>query len=127
MSNSGKKSGVNEIDRYINNFEGKTREQLLKMREIIRACIPEAEELISYAMPAFKINKVLVYYAGYNKHIGFYPTPSAITAFEKELADYKTSKGAVQFPIDKALPKTLIAKMVAYRKKEDQVYAKKLK
>lgn len=125
MKHSVKKSNVNEIERYISDFEGKTKEQLLKMREIISACIPEADEVISYGMPAYKINKVLVYYAGYDKHIGFYPTPSAIIAFEKELAGYKTSKGAIQFQLDKALPKTLIAKIVAFRKKEDRELVKK--
>ncbi len=127
MAKTHTKPGMNEIERYINNFEGKTREQLLKMREIISTCIPEAEEVISYAMPAYKINKVLVYYAGYDKHIGFYPTPSAIAAFEKELSKYKTSKGAIQFPLDKSLPKSLIAKIVAYRKKEDRQFDKKSK
>ena len=93
--------------------------KLEEIRTIIRKAAPAASETISYSMPAFKINKVLVYFAGYNHHIGFYPTPSAIEKFAKELSGYTTSKGAVQFPIDKALPKQLIKDMVSFRIKED--------
>jgi uncharacterized protein YdhG (YjbR/CyaY superfamily) len=70
-------------------------------------------------MPAFKLHGVLVYYAAYQKHIGFYPTPSAIKAFEKELAQYQSSKGAVQFPIDQPMPVELITKIVQFRVREN--------
>ena len=70
-------------------------------------------------MPAFKLHGVLVYYAGYKNHIGFYPTGSAITAFEKELSGYKTSKGTVQFPLETSLPLPLITRIVKFRVKEN--------
>ena len=108
-----------DIDDYISWFEGDVKTKLEEIRTIIRKAAPAATETISYSMPAFKINKVLVYFAGYDHHIGFYPTPSAIEKFAKELAGYTTSKGAVQFPIDKALPKQLIKDMVSFRIKED--------
>ena len=108
-----------DIDDYISWFEGDVKKQLEEIRTIIHKAAPAATETISYSMPAFKMNKVLVYFAGYNHHIGFYPTPSAIVKFAKELSGYATSKGAVQFPIDQALPKQLIQDMVTFRIKED--------
>jgi uncharacterized protein YdhG (YjbR/CyaY superfamily) len=103
------------IDDYIASFPKDLRIILEQMRTIIRKAAPKAEEVISYAMPAFKLNSVLVYFAGYKNHIGFYPMPAAIIAFKKELSIYKSSKGAVQFPLDKPLPSALITKMVKYR------------
>ena len=85
----------------------------------LKKAAPGAEELISYNMPAFKLHGVLVYYAGYKNHIGFYPTGSAITAFEKELSGYKTSKGTVQFPLETSLPLPLITRIVKFRVKEN--------
>ena len=108
-----------DIDDYISGFEGDVKAKLEEIRAIIRKTAPTATETISYSMPAFKMHKVLVYFAGYNHHIGFYPTPSAIEKFAKELAGYTTSKGAVQFPINQALPKQLIQNMVLFRVKED--------
>lgn len=78
-------------------------------------------------MPAYKLNGMLVYFAGYSKHIGFYPTGSGIAHFQKELAGYKGAKGSVQFPIDKPLPVTLISKMVKHRVKENLAKLKKAK
>jgi uncharacterized protein YdhG (YjbR/CyaY superfamily) len=83
---------------------------LKQMRSIIREVAPQAGETISYEMPTYKLNKNLVHFAAYEKHIGFYPTPDGIAAFAKELNDYNTSKGAVQFTIDKPLPEDLIKK-----------------
>lgn len=93
------------------------------MRSVIQKAAPKATEVISYGMPAFKQNKVLVWYAAYSRHIGFYPTPEVITAFKDQLSSYKTSKGAVQFPLDAPLPTALIKKMVAYRLKQDKANA----
>ncbi|HEY0751580.1 MAG TPA: DUF1801 domain-containing protein [Chitinophagaceae bacterium] len=109
-----------DIDDYISGFEGNVKAKLEEIRAIIRKAAPTATETISYSMPAFKMNKVLVYFAGYNHHIGFYPTPSAIEKFAKELTGYTTSKGAVQFPIDQTLPKQLIQDMVSFRIMEDE-------
>jgi uncharacterized protein YdhG (YjbR/CyaY superfamily) len=89
------------------------------LRKTIKEAAPQAEELISYNIPAFKQNGVLVYYAAYKNHIGFYPTSSPMKVFKKELANYKTSKGAIQFPIEKAIPKTLVSRIVKYRVKEN--------
>jgi uncharacterized protein YdhG (YjbR/CyaY superfamily) len=109
-----------EIDLYISTFPVETQVLLEKIREIIKKAAPKAVEVISYGMPAFKQNGVLVYFAGYKNHIGFYPTGSGIRAFQEEISAYKNSKGAVQFPLDKSLPVGLITKMVKYRVKEDQ-------
>ena len=106
---------TNDIDRYIAGFPENIQMKLDEIRAIIRKAAPDAEEVISYKMPAYKQNGILVYFAGYAKHIGFYPTSSPIKVFEKDLAKYTWSKGAVQFPLDKKLPAALITKMVKYR------------
>lgn len=104
------------VDEYISGFPEETRELLEKVRAVIKETAPEAEEVISYMMPGYKLNGMLVWFAGFKNHIGFYPRgSSAIDAFKKELAGYKTSKGAIQFPKDKPLPIALIKKMVKYR------------
>lgn len=115
---------INTIDDYIATFPAETRVRLEEMRSIIQKAAPKAEEVISYKMPAFKQNGVLVYFAGYKNHIGFYPTGSGIRAFQEEISVFKNSKGAVQFPLDKKLPVGLIAKMVKFRVKEEAEKAK---
>src|SRR5687767_4587803 len=96
------------IDEYIKLHSGKVAAHLRQLRQVIRKEAPEAEETISYNMPAYKLNGSLVYFAACANHIGFYPLPSAIVAFSKELKDYTTSKGAIQFPLDQPLPVALI-------------------
>ncbi len=108
------------IDAYHASFTTDVRNILDQMRSAIKQAAPNAEETISYNMPAFKMNKILVYYAAYKNHIGFYPTPSPINALKDELSKYKVSKGAIQFPIDKSLPLTLIKKIVKLRVKADE-------
>ncbi len=108
-----------DVDVYIANFPEATQKLLAQMRATIRKAAPKAEEGIGYQMPAYKLNGVLVYFAGYKNHIGFYPTGSSIAHFQKEIAAYKTSKGTIQFPLDKPLPLQLIQKIVAYRAKEN--------
>ena len=103
------------VEEYFDSLTAFQQERLHELRSTIKQVVPQAEEVISYNMPAFKQNSLLVYYAAYAKHIGFYPTPSPIKIFEKELADYKVSKGAIQFPIDKKIPKTLVKKIVKFR------------
>lgn len=105
-------------DEYIAVFPEETRELLEDIRKIIQQAAPDAEEVISYNMPAFKQKKVLVWYAGYKGHIGFYPSVSPIQVFAEELAKYKTSKGAIQFPLDKPIPKAIVKKIVKYRLEE---------
>ena len=109
----------NNIDEYINLYDGDIKDKLNEIRNTIKGVAKDSKEVISYNMPAFKMNKVLVYFAANKNHIGFYPTPSAIIKFSKELKDYKTSKGAIQFPLDKPLPIELIKKIVEFRIKED--------
>jgi len=114
--NTTKPTNVNE---YIVSFPKATQTLLKQIRATIKKAAPDAEEIISYQMPAYKYNGPLVYFAGYKNHIGFYPTPQGITAFKKELSVYKGSKGAVQFPLDEKLPLDLITKIVKYRVKQN--------
>jgi uncharacterized protein YdhG (YjbR/CyaY superfamily) len=107
------------IDEYIKTFPANVQVILEKMRRTIKEAAPKAVEAISYQMPAYKLNGSLVWFAAHEKHIGFYPTASGIEAFKKELAPYKWSKGAVQFPLDKPIPFGLVKKIVAYRVEEN--------
>ncbi|MDQ2719660.1 MAG: DUF1801 domain-containing protein [Bacteroidota bacterium] len=110
---------VKDIDAYISTQPEDVKVVLEKIRETIRQAAPGAEETISYQMPAFKMQGILVYFAAYKNHIGFYPTSSGIEAFKKELSVYESSKGAVKFPIKKPVPLTLISEIVKFRMKED--------
>jgi len=107
------------VDQYIGSFPEATRLKLEQLRNLIRSIAPEATEQISYQMPAYALHGPMVYFAGYKNHIGFYPCASGIEVFKDEFTAYKWSKGAVQFPLDKPLPVTLIKKIVTYRKKEN--------
>ena len=107
------------IDEYISGFPVETQRKLDQVRATIRKAAPKAEEVISYAMPAYKCNGMLVFFAGYKNHIGFYATPTGHSAFKKELSVYKQGKGSVQFPLDKAMPLKLITKIVKFRVKEN--------
>ena len=110
---------ITTIDEYIASFPSQTKEYLNQIREAIQIAVPEAEESISYAMPAFKLKgKALVYFAGYKGHIGFYATPTGHKAFEKDLSLYKQGKGSVQFPLDKPMPLELIARITKFRAEE---------
>lgn len=122
MNTSNKK--FNDIDEYHSSFSADIQKVLEQLRQSIKQAAPLATETISYGMPAFKQNKVLVYYAVHKEHIGFYPTPNPIVHFKDELAKYNTSKGAIQFSIDKPLPLTLIKKIVKFRVAEDIKKAK---
>jgi uncharacterized protein YdhG (YjbR/CyaY superfamily) len=108
------------MDEYIAASSKEVRQLLKQMRTAIKAAAPEAEELISYGMPAYKQNGMLVYFAGYKNHIGFYATPTGHKAFIKELAKYKQGKGSVQFPAEEPLPLALITKIVKFRVKENE-------
>lgn len=111
-------SQAKNIDEYIAPFPEEVRQMLEELRETIRKAAPAAEETINYAMPTFKLNGNLVHFAGYKKHIGFYPAPSGITAYKKELSAYTLSKGAIQFPLNKPLPLGIVTKIVKFRVKE---------
>lgn len=114
----------NSHDEYIDAFPEPVAGILQKMRKAIKQAAPKAEEMISYNMPAVKQHSVLVWYAAAKAHIGFYPKPEAIMAFKDKLKNYKTSKGAIQFPLDKPMPLSLIKEIVKYRLAEDAEQAK---
>ncbi|WP_008585384.1 iron chaperone [Niabella soli] len=108
------------VNEYIGTFSGIQKKRLQELRRIVKQAAPaKATEVISYNMPALKGNKVLVYYAAYPKHIGFYPTGSPVKVFAAALKNYKTSKGTIQFSLEEPLPAELIKEIVAYRIKED--------
>lgn len=108
-----------DIDAYIAGFPEEVQAILGKVRRAIRKAAPEAEEAIAYQMPTFRLNGNLVHFAAFKKHLGFYPTPSGIENFRKELAPYATSKGAIQFPLDRPVPYALIGRIVKFRVKEN--------
>lgn len=111
---------VATVDAYIAAFPKEVQRLLMQLRNTIKAAAPKAEELISYGMPGYKYNGMLVYFAGYAKHIGFYAAPTGHATFKKELAGYKQGKGSVQFPIDEPLPLALVTKIVKFRVKENE-------
>jgi uncharacterized protein YdhG (YjbR/CyaY superfamily) len=108
-----------DIDSYIAEQEAEVRERLEQIRQTVKTSAPQAEEVISYGMPAFKYHGMLVYFAAFKKHIGFYALPSGNAAFQKELSAYKQGKGSIQFPLDRPLPLPLIKKIVKFRLKEN--------
>ena len=113
------KTKFETVDEYFSTLPQHAKAMLQELRKTIKKAAPQAEELISYNMPAFKLRGMLVWYAAYKEHIGFYPRPSAIEAFKKEVSVYKGAKGTIQFPIDKPLPLNLVIKIVKYRLKEN--------
>lgn len=111
------------VDAYIEAADRNLQPLLKQLRKIIVTLAPEAEESLSYGMPAYKYHgRPLVYFAAYENHIGFYATPSGHEAFKKYLSVYKTGKGSVQFPINEKLPVKLIEKIVRFRVKENETH-----
>lgn len=106
---------IETVEAYYLDQSPEIQVELKKMHEIIKEILPNAQEVISYGMPAFKMKGVVCYYAAAKKHLGFYPTNQPISMFESELKGYKHTKGAVQFPYGAELPKELIQAMVKYR------------
>ena len=115
----GPRKEYKTIDEYIASFPKDIQIILEELRQAIREAAPTAEETISYQMPAFRLNGFLVYFAEFKNHIGFYPTPSAIDAFEEELSLYEVSKGTIRFPINDPITFDLIKKIVKYRVREN--------
>lgn len=114
------KSTPASVDEYIASFPKDVQGKLQQMRSTIRQHVPEAIEALAYGMPGYKLNKKpLVYFGGFEKHIGFYATPTGHEAFKNELSPYKQGKGSVQFPLDQPLPLGLIAEMVKFRVLEE--------
>lgn len=115
------------VDQYLSWFTGEIRERLELIRATLKNELPEAKEVISYHMPAFKTTEVLVYYAAAKNHIGYYPTNSGVEEFKKELEEYQTSKGAIQFPHHLPLPLELIAAIATFRHLQVESKPKKRK
>lgn len=114
-----KKAGFTSIDEYITGFPQEIQKILEEIRATIKAAAPAATEKISYQMPTFFLKGNLVHFAAFKKHIGFYPTPSGIDKFKKELSRYEGAKGSVQFPLDEPIPYDLIRKIVEFRVTEN--------
>jgi uncharacterized protein YdhG (YjbR/CyaY superfamily) len=115
------KRQVKTIDEFIAGFPKEVRVVLEELRRVIRESAPGVEETISYGIPTFDLNgRHLVHFSAYENHVGFYPTPSGIEAFKKELSHFKTSKGTVQFSLDKSVPFDLVRRIVKFRVKETE-------
>jgi len=121
------KIAATTIDEFIAAFPRDVQEKLKKLRDVIRKAAPSATEAIKYGIPTFVLNGNLVHFAGYEHHIGFYPAPSGILEFKKELASYESAKGSVRFPLDKPLPFTLITQIVKFRVAENLAKMSKTK
>ena len=113
------KKTLRNFDAYLERFPKNVQRLLQKMRLTIKKAAPQAKETLSYGIPAFTLNGLLVWFAAHKNHIGFYPRASAIAAFKKELSAYNGAKGSVQFPFDKPLPLALISRIVKYRMKQN--------
>jgi uncharacterized protein YdhG (YjbR/CyaY superfamily) len=107
------------IDEYIAGFPPDVQKTLKKIRMTIRKAAPGAKEIIKYRMPTFTLEGNLVYFAAFKKHIGFYPVPSGIEQFKKELSAYEQGRGSVRFPLDRPIPFGLISRIVRFRAKEN--------
>ncbi len=118
---AGKK--FTSVDEYFQAFPPEIQSQLKQIHNAVLSTAPHAESCISYNMPAFKYKGVLLYYAAFKNHIGFYPTASGIAQFAKQLKAYKTSKGAIQFPLDESIPIELVKAITAFRAKENELKA----
>jgi len=113
-----KKARPKSITEYINASPKQAQKKLREMRACIRASAPGAKESLKWGMPAFSYGRILVTFAAFKHHIGFYPTPSAVRAFANDLLKFATAKGSIQFPLEKPLPLPLIRKITAFRVRE---------
>lgn len=113
------------FDDYLDRFPKNVQQRLKKIRLTVKRAAPQAKEKISYGIPSFTLNGMLVWFAAFKNHIGFYPRTSAIAAFKKELSAYKGAKGSVEFPFGKPLPLPLISRIVKFRMKENLGKTKK--
>ena len=114
------KPSLTSVDAYIESFPEAVQVKLQAIRSVIKSAVPDAQEKISYQMPGFMYNGPLVYFAAFQNHIGFYPTPVGIEEFKDELSRYKQGKGSVQFPISEEMPLDLIARITARRAEENR-------
>jgi uncharacterized protein YdhG (YjbR/CyaY superfamily) len=124
MAMTPRRTSAKNIDEYIAGFPAEVQKTLQKIRLTIRKAAPGAEETISYQMPAFKLHGMLIFFAGYEKHISLYPAPRGATEFKKELSSYKGGKGTIQFPLDEPIPYDLITRIVKFRAAQNVAAAK---
>ncbi|MDR1600941.1 MAG: DUF1801 domain-containing protein [Tannerella sp.] len=110
---------IKTIDEYITGFEPAIQKTLNELRNFIKSEAPEATEKISYGMPTFYLNGNLVHFAAFKDHYGFFPAPSGINAFEKELIPYRSGKGTLRFPFNKPIPWGILKKVIRYRVEEN--------
>jgi uncharacterized protein YdhG (YjbR/CyaY superfamily) len=115
---TAKKTRPANITEYINAAPKEARKKLREIRACIRTSAPGAKESLKWGMPAFSYRRILVTSAAFKRHIGFYPTPSAVKAFAKDLSKFATARGSIQFPLEKPLPLPLIRKITAFRVRE---------
>ena len=108
------------VDQYIAAFPADVKKRMQQLRTTIKAAAPKAEEVISYQMPGYKYLGMLVYFAAYKNHIGFYPGAGGVLEFYKELSSFKSAKGSVQFPHDRPIPFEIISKIVKFRVKQNE-------
>jgi uncharacterized protein YdhG (YjbR/CyaY superfamily) len=111
-------NSLQTVDNYIASFPAEVQAILQQIRSIIREIVPDAEEVISYQMPTYRLGGNLVHFAAFKNHIGFYPTPTGIEAFQAELTPYQHAKGSIRFPLDQPIPYALIRKIVTFRVNE---------
>jgi len=119
------KGPAKDFSEYADRFPKDVQRRLRQVRDTIRAAAPAATETISYQMPAFRHNGILVWFGAHTNHIGFYPGAAAIATFKKELSPYKSAKGSVQFPFDETLPLSLVTRIVKHRVNEQRSKPKK--
>lgn len=112
------------FDEYIVAFPAETQKRLVQIRATIKKAAPQAEEVISYGMPSFRLNGRLLYFAAFRNHIGFYPMATGVEAFSSALSEYKWAKGSIQFPLSKPVPFDLITNIVKFRVQENLAKAK---
>src|SRR5258705_10712409 len=124
---TSKKAPPESITEYINAAPKEARAKLREMRACIRESAPGAKESLKWGMPAFSYRRILVTFAAFKHHIGFYPTPSSVRAFANDLSKFATAKGSIQFPLEKPLPLPLIRKITAFRVQESIEEDKKWK
>ncbi|RXR18279.1 hypothetical protein EQG63_08395 [Flavobacterium amnicola] len=113
------RSTPKNVDDYISWFPEETQKLLVEIRNLIKKYAPEAEETISYNIPAYKLHGILLYFAGYQKHVSIYPAPRENAIFKEELQNYKGGKGTLQFPLNKPLPHDLIQRIIVFRKEKN--------
>ncbi|HUI93765.1 MAG TPA: DUF1801 domain-containing protein [Chitinivibrionales bacterium] len=120
-----KSNAPKDIDDYITGFPGDIQDKLQKIRAVIRKAVPGAQEVMSYQMPAFKQNGILIYFAAFSDHVSIFPTSSGVAKFKKELKEYETTKGTIKIPLHKPIPYGLISRITKFRFRESSQKGKK--